>query len=520
MCILTWPHVRTGGVDVELHELLEAESIVIQCHNAPDADAIGSGFGVYRYLASKGKKVRLVYGGGEPIRKRNLTLMVELLDIPIEHVESFSETPDLLLTVDCQPGERNVQPLCGRRMAAIDHHTLRREGLKKLWKYDVRESCGACATVVWDMLRRERDFDLYGDRALVTALYYGLFMDTCKLQEISSLTDRAARDALEGRCLEEPLRQFRTHNLSLRELLLVGGALGKAECLEKYRVGLAQAAPCDQNVLGIISDQLLEVDELDVCVVYAMTPRGARLSIRSCMPQIRADELASSIAGGGGHRDKAGGLLSIDRLGPSDGPWEALGNQAGELIKKLIGDFFDDLDLVNAGGENAPDLSDAPLYRKKPLELGYILPAEIYRPGSRIKLLMPEGDEVKEVDDALVLMVGADFEVYPNTREYFERHNVWSDELLPLTPEELQRVEDAVSGVDVETVPLAGRIRRRVPVESFIRARRLERTTMVVTLNGECLRGAPGDYLAAGLDSPADLYIIKSSLLDRTYEPA
>ena len=55
---------------MRLSELLKAESIVIQCHDNPDADALASGYGVYAYLKAHGKEnVRLVYGGKELIRK-------------------------------------------------------------------------------------------------------------------------------------------------------------------------------------------------------------------------------------------------------------------------------------------------------------------------------------------------------------------------------------------------------------------------------------------------------------------
>lgn len=38
-----------------LEDLLNYESIVIQCHDDPDADAIASGYALLKYLESKGK---------------------------------------------------------------------------------------------------------------------------------------------------------------------------------------------------------------------------------------------------------------------------------------------------------------------------------------------------------------------------------------------------------------------------------------------------------------------------------
>ena len=46
---------------MKLSDLLKFDSIVIQCHDNPDADAIGSGFALYSYFRDKGKNVRFIY---------------------------------------------------------------------------------------------------------------------------------------------------------------------------------------------------------------------------------------------------------------------------------------------------------------------------------------------------------------------------------------------------------------------------------------------------------------------------
>ena len=50
------PHMR-------LSDLEKYDSITIQCHDNPDADAVGAGYGLYRYFADKKCKVRLIYSG-------------------------------------------------------------------------------------------------------------------------------------------------------------------------------------------------------------------------------------------------------------------------------------------------------------------------------------------------------------------------------------------------------------------------------------------------------------------------
>ena len=48
---------------MRLADLEKYNQIVIQVHDNPDADAVGSGYAIYRYFQEKGKEVRLVYGG-------------------------------------------------------------------------------------------------------------------------------------------------------------------------------------------------------------------------------------------------------------------------------------------------------------------------------------------------------------------------------------------------------------------------------------------------------------------------
>lgn len=509
---------------MRLNELLEADSIIIQCHNNPDADALASGYGVYAYLKSHGKeKLRFVYGGRELIQKSNLVLMVDRLGIPIEHVEGLEEEPDLLVTVDCQPGQRNVLGLSGRKVAAIDHHEVQQRGLAALWTYDLRPNCGACSTIVWDLLRRESDFDLYGDQKLITALYYGLFMDTCSLQQIYDYewTDRVARNDLEKWHLEDDLRVFKTNNLAIEEVKLVGKALesvtsvrsealrnGKDDSMEHY-FAVAEAKPCDPNILGIIADQLNEVEGIDICVVYYVN-RGVKLSIRSSTRNIRANELAHHLSGGGGHQDKAGGWLDMSKIE---------GDPTDFLITRTK-NYIEDQDLIHVGEENTPDLSEDPMYQKRPVEIGYVRAAEVYEPGTHLRLLMLEGDEVIEVTEGLYLIVGVDYEVYYNsTKEKFESRNDWSEKVRSLTPEQLRKVEDAVSGVDVETRPLEGHIRSCTPKgTSFIRARELTRRTKVFSVRGDCFQGRPGDYLVVSGEDPMDMYIVRGDIFKKTYD--
>ena len=83
---------------------------------------------------------------------------------------------------------------------------------------------------------------------------------------------------------------------------------------DDYKYGIIKAQPCDPNILGLISDFLNQVAEVNCCVVYNELKDGYKFSVRSCVKEVQANELAAFLAegvgSGGGHREKAGGFIN------------------------------------------------------------------------------------------------------------------------------------------------------------------------------------------------------------------
>ena len=299
---------------MRLADLLAYNNIIIQCHDNPDADSIASGFAVYEYLKDHGKAARLIYCGSNVIRKSNLVTMVKELEIPIEHVKSMYgvEPAELLVTVDCQYGGGNVTKYPSQEAAVLDHH---RVSGKLPVLSEVRSNLGACSTLLWEMLRNE-GYSVNDNIPLATALYYGLYTDTGSLEEIFHPKDMELRD--EANIDIGLITKLRNSNLSIEELEIAGAALLRCDYNEKYRFAIVKTGQCDPNLLGIISDLVLEVDSIDVCLVFSVLPTGVKLSVRSCIEEIRANELAAKICNGigsgGGHNVKAGGFLQMELL--------------------------------------------------------------------------------------------------------------------------------------------------------------------------------------------------------------
>ena len=301
---------------MKLAELENYNPITIQCHDNPDADALASGFGLYTYFKWKGKEVRLIYLGRNQIRKTNLTMMVKELQIPISYEEDKeTEVKGLLITVDCQYVAGNVTCLHADTVAVIDHHHV----ADQVPLGEIRSNLGSCSTLVWDMMRAE-GFCFEKEMKLSTALYYGLFSDTSQFSEIYNPLDMEMRDSLFFD--KDLISQFKNSNLSLEEVEIAGLALLGNIYNQTYHYALVRTRPCDPNILGLISDFLLQVDKVDTCVVYHIMPDGIKFSVRSCVKAVRADELAAYLGGdigsGGGHSEKAGGFIPIEQYRKQD----------------------------------------------------------------------------------------------------------------------------------------------------------------------------------------------------------
>lgn len=381
-----------------------------------------------------------------------------------------------------------------------------------------------------------RVFDVNQNERLSTALYYGLFMDTGKLQELRHPKDKDLRDALEFKCNKGSLFLFQNSNLSLDELRIAGQALANYDYHSDKRFAIVEAERCDPNILGVISDMLIEVDSVDVCIAYCMLDGGAKLSVRSCVRETRADELAACIAAGlgsgGGHIYKSGGFLREDLLvssyerqyGPLD-PAE-FNSSVRRLLAERMACYFQEQDHIHVGSDDVPDLSGMPIYKKNRLPIGYVRATDLYPAGTRVEVRMLEGDIPFTIREDTYFMIGVEAEVYKNDEEYFLSHNDPVDTPYQFQGEYAPTVHEAISASGFEEEGrtwknLKDFAKTCIPKDSsFIHARQLTRRTKVfVPWSDSYLLGVPGDWLVSRTDDPGDVYIVKKDIFGKLYVP-
>lgn len=298
-------------------KLLSKDNIVIQCHDDPDADSIASGYSMYKFFESKNKDIRLIYSGNLKITKPNLIEMKDKLDIHIEHIDdpaSFNK-PDLLITVDCQYGSKNVTKINSEEIAIIDHHT-KDTTLKDDINYSIIDSkLGSCSTLIWYLLEKQ-GFKVNENKDIATSLYYGLLTDTNNFTEISNPLDKDMRSFLEFD--ESLIDTLKYKNLALKDIETAGLSLLRCSHNSSHNFAVFKTEVCDPNLLGLISDLVITVNSIDTSVVFYQSENRVKFSVRSCIREVMANEMANYLAddlgGGGGHSKKAGGQINISEF--------------------------------------------------------------------------------------------------------------------------------------------------------------------------------------------------------------
>ncbi len=509
--------VLENARELTLKDFEQYNPITIQCHDNPDADAIGSGYGLYCYFQSKGKDVRLVYSGRNVIQKSNLKLMVELLNIPIEYIPADEETvycPGLLITVDCQYGAGNVTQIKADKIGIIDHHQAEIEDVDLSI---IHAGLGGCATLVWKLIR-DNGYVVTDDNGLGTALYYGLYTDTNQFAELYNPLDRDMIDAIPVQ--QSLITTFRNSNISLEELDIAGNAMRGYTYNEKYRFAVVRSKPCDPNILGLINDFLLQVDKMDNSVVFNENSEGYKISVRSCVREVDASELAGfltkDIGSGGGHYEKAGGFISKKKYQKKFGD-----KLPEEYFKERMVAYYEDFDMIYAK-EYEANLAEFKKYEKIKLPIGYVKADEVVEIGTPILVRTMEGDtDVFKVTEQDYIMIGVDGEVYPIKEEKFLRsyekmERTYCFEKDVLDAQYIPTIRNCLTG---ENTKITSYARCCMPTgQAQIYAKPVTCNVKVFTQWGKYYRGEPGDFLAVRCDDLHDVYLINKKIFGKTYK--
>ncbi|MDD7403391.1 MAG: DHH family phosphoesterase [Butyribacter sp.] len=492
-----------------LPRFLNHKKICIQCHDNPDADALASGFALYHYYSHHGIETQFVYGGRNQITKPNLVMMIQELEIPVQYITEAPEC-DLLITADCQYGSGNVTKFEVPEVAMVDHHQC---GLMQNENDCIKSNLGSCSTVVWSLFQKI-GYDISEDINLSTALYYGLYNDTNQFAEIFHPLDKDMRDSLNKN--DTLLFRLMNTNLSLRELNIASTALTKEIFCQEHRFSVIPAEQCDPNILGIISDFVIQVEEIDMCVAYNPNPGGFKLSIRSCVKEVKANELAEficeGVGNGGGHLTKAGGFVAGNSYHE-----KYQDKDFSEFLSERIEAYLSSYEVIYAK-DYTLDRTELKPYYKKAIPVGVAIATDFLPEGIPVLVRTLEGDVDIVVEKDIYFMIGIEGEVYPIKKDKFERTYRYVDD----TPEFMMEYAPTVrNNIDGEVYKLLDHMRSCVATgTSKIYAKPLEKNVKIFTAwdENKYYRGKIGDFIVMREDDIHDIYVVRRNIFFKTYE--
>ncbi|MDR1898453.1 MAG: DHH family phosphoesterase [Treponema sp.] len=288
------------------------DEVFIQPHNVPDPDAISSSLGLYYLLKLRGlEKTKIVYD--QEIEKTNSLKMLELFEVHMLRSQDAHTlgTEDWAVLVDAQKGNANITDLPTDEVAAIDHHEYR--GNQGYRFEDIRPGVGSCSAIIAEYYFEN---DIPPPRHIATALLYGIFMDTDNLTRGTSVLDIDMFYRLYGLADITLITELRGNDIARKDLSLYAEAFKTVETYDE--LGFLRLASANDSLLGAAGDIVISVSGVNVVVAYAIRDTGIKLSVRSALASVKANDLVCHIVEGvgvgGGHSHMAGGFIPRENL--------------------------------------------------------------------------------------------------------------------------------------------------------------------------------------------------------------
>lgn len=313
----------------ELLENIKSKHIYIQTHNFPDPDAISSAFGLQVLLEHRGISSTICYQG--KVDKYSTKRMIELLNIKtksIDELDMMKESDEIIL-VDSQAGNANVRNMKGQVIACIDHHPS--FGITDYKFCDIRPRVGACASIITAYFISN---DIKISRDMATALMFGIKVDTANLSRGVSNLDLNMFYALYTQCDMDLINSLETSTLQFEDLNAYANAIKSIKVYDN--ISFANTGNhCPESLIASISDFMLLIAGVNLCVVYSIKVDGIKISVRSDVGSFDAGQLTNDalagIGSGGGHPSMAGGFV----------PFTENHEKVDKLIEYIENNFID-----------------------------------------------------------------------------------------------------------------------------------------------------------------------------------
>lgn len=290
----------------KISENISGNHVYIQMHNFPDPDAIASAYGIQILLKTRNVDSTICYKG--KIDRSSTNKMVRGLGIEIVNFDNIvhMNSEDEIILVDAQKGNANIIDMAGSEVICIDHHkTIERFD----YHYsDIRPDVGACASIVASYFF-ESEIEI--DKNLATALMYAIKIDTANMCRGVSQLDLEMFYRIFKLCDNDFIASLSMSTIQLNDLHAYANAINSIKVYNN--ISFANTGnDCPEALIATISDFMLDLDEVNLSVVYSDKKDGIKLSIRSDTKYdagLITQNALEGIGNGGGHELMAGGFV-------------------------------------------------------------------------------------------------------------------------------------------------------------------------------------------------------------------
>ena len=256
--------------------LNEQEDILILCHQSPDGDTLGSGFGLYYALRALGKRTQVVCS--DPIPPQFSYLLPE---------EMPQITPRCIVAVDVADPQLlgdKLSCLADKVDLCIDHHPSNRGYAARTL---VRPDAAATAEVMAEIIR---GLQVRLDQRMADCIYTGLCTDTGCFQysNVTSYTLRIAADMMDlgADAYHINRKMFGTKSKARiameREVLdsLIYAMAGRVAVIAVTKEMLDRTGAKESELDGLSSIPR-EIEGVKVGITLREKPGGFKISVRT-----------------------------------------------------------------------------------------------------------------------------------------------------------------------------------------------------------------------------------------------
>lgn len=279
--------------------LRKQDDILILCHQSPDGDTLGSGFGLYYALRAVGKRAWVACSDPVP-PQFDFLLPEQMPDFTPQFVTAVDVADTQLLGSALSCWADKVD-LC------IDHHPSNRGYAKHTL---LRAGAAATAEIMIEVIR---GMGVEPDRTIADCIYTGLCTDTGCFQysNVTSHTLRIAADMVDlgASAYRINRRMFGIKSKARiameREVLdsLIYAMKGKIAVIAVTKDMLDRTGAKESELDGLSSIPR-EIEGVQVGITLREKPDGFKISLRT-VEKVDASKICA-VFGGGGHARAAG----------------------------------------------------------------------------------------------------------------------------------------------------------------------------------------------------------------------